>query len=599
MIVSLERVCSNRLTKSNQNGNKHLTPDEFYLSSLMKLMEILCFVLGLTVCGFSQTGDQKVSPSQPDSIFISGNIFLEEEERPESIAFAFSDHWLGIDQNVHAMIDANGDFSTKIFLRGTNTILCRYKDQSNLRHYSWLIVSPGDSLSITVNNHAYSFFGKNAAVTEDYYHMRTQKEWSHYYYVLDTGYRLEPEVYLEFRKQHYEEDMKFLETYCGSRNCSGLFIQWYTGDARVRYFQDLMNYSWKSRDYGLGSDVRLTGERNNRYNQAFLGKIDLDDPGYAMSYMYSSFVKAYFMKVEKKTPFDQVPKEIQITKLNILLDLVTKEVPLEVDATSAKKRALENLLRNAHANSTPDSADIRLMWRLSEEYDEPLQRAMSVWNIDQWMKRINSVEHERMRDLTFLHSFMRGIDTAPNLDYEYKSTYANMKEKSFRDELTRQYEKKKQEDAMIKNPSAGIHVAAKDYNKSVNELLSDIVKANRNKVVVIDFWATWCPPCLDDFESMRTFKETLSPDSISFVYICSQSSFKMWLKQIRKYDVKGQHFLISDLQYDDFKKRFNLKGFPAYIIIDANKKIHKDIPLREVRNEESFSKRLKTIKELN
>lgn len=562
-------------------------------------MGTLCFALCLTLCGFGQTGDQKVSPSQPDSIFISGNVSLEGEERPEYMTFAFWDDWLGINENVRTMIDANGDFSTKIFLRGTNAILCRYEDQSKRRHYSWLIVSPGDSLSITVNNHEYSFFGKNAAATEDQYHMRTQKEWSHYYHVLDTGYRLEPEVYLKFRKQHYEEDMKFLETYCGSRDCSDLFRQWYTGDARLRYFLDLMNYSWKSRDYGLGSDVRLTGERYERYKAAFLGEINPDEPGFAMSYLYSPFVNAYYMKVEKKMPFDQVPKEIQITKLNILLDLVAKEVPLEVDATSARKRALENLLRKAHENSTPDSADIRLMWRLSEEYDEPLRRAMSVWNTDQWMKRINSVEHERMRDLTFLHSFMRAIDTAPNLDYVYKSTYANMKEEALRDELTRQYEKKKQEDAMIKNPSGGIHVAAKDYDKSVNQLLSDIVKSNRNKVVVIDFWATWCSPCLDDFESMRTFKEKLSPDSISFVYICSQSSSEMWLKQIRKYDVKGQHFLISDFQYDDFKKRFNLKGFPAYIIIDANKRIHKDIPLREVRNEELFSKRLKTIKELN
>lgn len=562
----------------------------------MKFTGMWCFALGLTLYGFGQTRDREFWPHEPDSIFISGTISLEGEKTPESIAFAFWDHWLGINQDVRAMIDANGAFNTRILLRCTNAVLCRYQDQSNRWHYSYLIVSPGDSLSIAVNNHQYSFFGKNAAATEDHYRMRTQKEWSHYYYVLDTGYRLEPEVYLEFRKQHYQADMRFIETYCASRNCSDLFKQWYTGDARLRYFRDLMDYGWRSRDYGLGSDVRLTGDRKRRYKEAFLGEIDLDDPGYAMSYLYSPFVNAYRQTVEKKTPFDQIPKEIQITKLNILLDLVAKEVPLEVNATSAKKRALENLLRTAHADSTPDSADIKLMWRLSEEYDEPLAKAMSTWNTDQWMKRINSVEHDGIRELSFLHTFMRAIDTAPNLDYVYESMHDNMKDKAFKDELTRQYEKKKQEDAMIKNPSGGIQVVAKDYNKTVNELLSDIVKANRNKTVVIDFWATWCAPCLDDFESMRTFKEKISSDSVSFVYMCSQSSSEMWLKQIRKYDVKGQHFLISDSQYDDFKKRFNLKGFPAYMIIDANKKIHKDIPLREVRNEQLFSERLKSIR---
>lgn len=565
----------------------------------MKFTGILCFALCLTLVAFAQPRDQKVWPSQPDSIFISGNISLEGEEKPECITFAFWDHLLGTNQNLRAMIDANGDFKARIFLRGTNAMFCVYLDQSRQRHYSNLIVSPGDSLSITVNNHQFSFFGKSAAATEDHYRMRTQKEWSHYYYVLDTGYRLEPEVYLEFRKQHYEGDLKFVETYCATRNCSDLFRQWYGGDARLRYFRDLMDYSWKSRDYGLGSDVRLTGERKERYKEAFLGQIDLDDPGYAMSYLYSPFVNAYSMNVEKKTPYDQVPKEIQITKLNILLDLVAKEVALEVNATSAKKRSLENLLRNAHADSTPDSADIKLMWRLSEEYDEPLQKAMSIWNTDQWMNRINSVEHGRIRELTFLHTFVRAIDTAPNLDYVYESMYANMKEKTFRDELTRQYEKKKQEDATIKNPSGGIHVVAKDYYKSVNELLSDIVKANQNKTIVVDFWATWCAPCLDDFESMRSFKEKISSDSISFVYICSQSSSETWLKQIRKYDIKGQHFLISDFQYDDFQKRFNLKGFPAYIIVDANKRLHKNISLREMRNEDLFYARLKTIREGN
>jgi thiol-disulfide isomerase/thioredoxin len=526
-----------------------------------------------------------------DSAFINGQIILSDE-KPVSIRFAVVDYLLGVEKYEYATIDDEGRFQIKFFIRNTHQVYCSYGEKR--RRYNMLILSPGDSLTLSVNNDDVKFFGKNARASENYYQLRSPKEWSTYYYALDTGYRLEPEAYLEFRNNHYKMDIQFLASYCKTNDCSALFKQWYTADAKVRNFRDLLAYSWKSRDYGLGSEVRLTGERKEKYNAAYLSDIDLDDSTYTISKWHTFFLSGYSQKVEKTIPFDQVQKVLYITKLNFLLDIISKEVWLEVNESSANKKVLQNLLKRAHEDSEPDSADLKIMWRLAEHYELPLQRAMDVWNADRWVGEINSISHQNTRELRFLHTFVENIEQIPYVDYIYEKMYSNIQNPTYRDLLTREYEKKKAEDALVSNPE-GITVMPNKYRESADNLLSTIVKSNPNKVIVIDFWATWCAPCLDDFTQMKPIKEKLPADSISYVYLCSQSSRDLWLKQLRKHGVKGQHYFLSDTQYSEFQKKFGLKAFPSYVIVDAKRRIHKDINLRDIREEKRFLEKLHGI----
>ena len=549
------------------------------------------FLVLCPVC-FSYGQNQHPVPAQTeqDSAVINGEIILPGE-KPASITFYVADYLLGIERPERGSVDEEGRFHVKFFIRNAHQVYWHHGERGRPRS---LIVSPGDSLTLNVTDSGVKFTGKNAAASEDYYYMRTQEKWSAYYYALDTGYRLEPEAYLQFRKDHYKEDLELLDSYCKSRSCSGLFKRWYATDAKVRYFRDLMAYSWKSADYGLGSPVRLTGERKGKYNAAYLGQIDLDDSTYAMSKWYTFFLNGYSQKVENRIPPDQVRKALYITKLNLLLDIISREVSVEVNATSASKSVLQNLLKKAHKDSEPDSADLKLMWKLAERYELPLQRAMDIWNADRWVEQINSISHQNTKELRFLQSFIQNIDQVPNLDYLYEKMYPLIQNPAYRGVLAREYEKKREEDALIGNPH-GISVMPKKYGESANELLSNIVKTNRNKVIVIDFWATWCAPCLDDFTRMKPIKEKLPADSISYVYLCSQSSRDLWLKQIKKYSVKGQHYFLSDIQYSEFQKKFGLKAFPSYIIVDAKRRIYKDITLRDIREERRFMEKLQDI----
>jgi len=43
--------------------------------------------------------------------------------------------------------------------------------------------------------------------------------------------------------------------------------------------------------------------------------------------------------------------------------------------------------------------------------------------------------------------------------------------------------------------------------------------AQRGKIVVLNFWATWCPPCVAEMPSLERLHRTLSPEGLSVVTI--------------------------------------------------------------------------------
>lgn len=88
----------------------------------------------------------------------------------------------------------------------------------------------------------------------------------------------------------------------------------------------------------------------------------------------------------------------------------------------------------------------------------------------------------------------------------------------------------------------------------------------RGKVVVLDFWATWCPPCVESVPSIRNLHKRFSKEpSFVLLGISADREDDVWR------EFTTEHKMIWP-QYRDLDRRmqraFRISAFPTYIVID-------------------------------
>ncbi len=89
----------------------------------------------------------------------------------------------------------------------------------------------------------------------------------------------------------------------------------------------------------------------------------------------------------------------------------------------------------------------------------------------------------------------------------------------------------------------------------------------RGKVVLLDFWASWCGPCIGDLPFLRKIKKQTAGQPVVFVNLSLDSSDAAWRKAIEKHGIEGVH-VRSGASGSGATSAYNVRGIPAYFLVD-------------------------------
>ncbi len=412
-------------------------------------------------------------------------------------------------------------------------------------------VEPGDSLHVVIEkgffNSSYAFSGPNAD------NSRFMAEWSVPFDSFDLDFEdLQVENFSRQMDQWRREQFEFLaegrEQYALSLGC-------------IDYVTASVNYDWVNRMIAYPRAYSLVNGHENKnippefYD--FLAEMPLVDEKAVGVGRYRIFLMNSLQKLrEESAAFRQ-------TKLSERYDLssleLSEETVARLDSVYEHRQSLGSAERidlsglglseavQAQFDAILTDPRARKRWSFAEKYDFTKQQLEG--RVLYWFLSENLIS-------AFKHGSSETLAAAQRKweDFQASNPYPEYTEAV--------------QTALDKALKLQFGQPAPEF--TLQDLDGQPVSLSQFKgqVVLLDFWASWCGPCIENLPDLRKIKERTEGQPVVFLNLSLDDNEAAWRKAVDKHEIKGVHVRAAGLG-SDVARSYNIDALPSYYLVDS------------------------------
>ena len=125
----------------------------------------------------------------------------------------------------------------------------------------------------------------------------------------------------------------------------------------------------------------------------------------------------------------------------------------------------------------------------------------------------------------------------------------------------------KQARRILANPRLAREPLAPDFQMQTMQGETLSLEGLAGKIVVFDFWATWCPPCVRSVPDVQALYRKYPHDKLTIISVSADGDEKKWRDFVAKKSMEWPQVWDSS---GNLRASFGVRAFPTYLVVDGD-----------------------------
>lgn len=120
---------------------------------------------------------------------------------------------------------------------------------------------------------------------------------------------------------------------------------------------------------------------------------------------------------------------------------------------------------------------------------------------------------------------------------------------------------------LMASPQRGREELAPEFQVTTLQGQQLSLQGLAGRVVVMDFWATWCPPCRESVPELKDLTRKYPTDKLVLISVSADQDDNAWREFVAKKKMDWAQYRDADHRILD---TFGIRSFPTYMVIDGD-----------------------------